>query len=178
MRHKRRLTYANVVSTLALFLAIGGVGYAAAAWTGADIVDNSLSGADLARDSVGFDELASHSVGTLHVRNGAIRTHDLHPTAAAPNANQLDGIDSTRFMRDRQKIVHLFPVPALSTRTGYAECPPGKQPVGGGVVTGGDMVIRDSYPTASPPGWSGTVRNDKPYPLTAQTHVICVTVAD
>jgi hypothetical protein len=45
---RRRLSYANVMSTLAVFLALGGSAYAVATITGADVVDNSLTGADIA----------------------------------------------------------------------------------------------------------------------------------
>ena len=47
------LTYANVVATLALFVALAGTAYAATRITGEEVVNGSLTGADIARDSVG-----------------------------------------------------------------------------------------------------------------------------
>ena len=44
---RRHLTYANATATLALFVALGGIGYAAATITGDDVVDNSLTGRDV-----------------------------------------------------------------------------------------------------------------------------------
>jgi type VI protein secretion system component Hcp len=49
---KPRLTYANVVSTACLFLALGGSAYAAAAITGKDVRNGSLTGADIKNHSL------------------------------------------------------------------------------------------------------------------------------
>jgi hypothetical protein len=47
-RARHRITYANVTSTLALFLALGGgAAYAANEWNGDNIQDESLTGADI-----------------------------------------------------------------------------------------------------------------------------------
>ena len=47
-RLRDRLTYANVMSTIAVVLAItGGTAYAMNEWTGANIVDGSLTTADV-----------------------------------------------------------------------------------------------------------------------------------
>lgn len=42
-----RLSYANVIATVALFVALGGVGYAAATINSRDVIDNSLKSVDL-----------------------------------------------------------------------------------------------------------------------------------
>jgi hypothetical protein len=47
-----RLTYANVVASLALFAALGGSSYAAISVTGAQVRDNSLSGRDVRNASL------------------------------------------------------------------------------------------------------------------------------
>src|SRR3712207_1130606 len=41
------MSYANVVASLALFVALGGTAWAAATITGAEVVDESLTGADI-----------------------------------------------------------------------------------------------------------------------------------
>jgi hypothetical protein len=43
----RRLTYANVMATVAVFLALGGSSYAVAQVTGRDVKNGSLTGADI-----------------------------------------------------------------------------------------------------------------------------------
>ena len=50
---RRRLTYANVMSTLAVFIALGGSSYAAVSITGRDVRDGSLTARDLRRNSLG-----------------------------------------------------------------------------------------------------------------------------
>jgi hypothetical protein len=44
---RRKLSFANVVSLVALFTVLGGGAYAAATITGADVVNNSLTGGDI-----------------------------------------------------------------------------------------------------------------------------------
>ncbi len=58
----RRLTYANVASTLALVLALGGVGYAATS---------------LPADSVGTRQLKTGAVTSPKVHDRTLRLHDL-----------------------------------------------------------------------------------------------------
>jgi hypothetical protein len=67
-----KLTYANVIATLALFLALGGVGYAAVmaprnSVNSASVRNGSLTGKDIARGSIGPAKLAApeaiHYVG-------------------------------------------------------------------------------------------------------------------
>jgi len=59
----RKLTYANVMSTIAVFLALGGTSYA------------------LARNSVGNRELKASSVTSGKIRNGTIAKKDIAPAA-------------------------------------------------------------------------------------------------
>jgi hypothetical protein len=49
---RRRLSPALVISLIALFLSLGGVGYAALRITGKDVVDGSLTGKDVANHSL------------------------------------------------------------------------------------------------------------------------------
>jgi hypothetical protein len=58
-----RLTYANVISTIALFVALGGTSYA------------------VARNSIGTAQLRTNAVTSAKVKNGSLRTGDLAPAA-------------------------------------------------------------------------------------------------
>ena len=44
---RSRLTYANVMATIAVFIALGGVAWAAATINGRDVIDESLTGRDI-----------------------------------------------------------------------------------------------------------------------------------
>ena len=61
-----RLTYANVASTIALVLALGGTSYAAIT---------------LPRNSVGSEQVRSRAIESRHVDNGSLRLADLGPGA-------------------------------------------------------------------------------------------------
>jgi hypothetical protein len=52
-----RMTYANVVATLALFVALGGSSYAALSITSKDVKNRSLKGGDLRKDTVTGTEI-------------------------------------------------------------------------------------------------------------------------
>jgi len=67
-KFRRHITYANVCSSLALFLALGGTSYAAF---------------KLPRDSVGARELRSGSVASSELRDGSIGARDLSAGARA-----------------------------------------------------------------------------------------------
>ena len=53
MKKPRWLSYANVVATIALFMALGGVSYAALTITGKNIKDSSVTGKDVKNKSLG-----------------------------------------------------------------------------------------------------------------------------
>jgi hypothetical protein len=79
---RRHLSYANVTATLALFVALGGTSaYAINEWTGANIVDESLTGADVQGKA---------AAGTTPAVNGSLTTHDI----AGQQANAASGTPS------------------------------------------------------------------------------------
>ena len=87
---RARLTYANIVATLALFVAVGGgAAYAIDEWTGANIRNETLTGADVRGTSnatsavngslTGADisgQQANRARGVPYV-NGSLTTHDI-----------------------------------------------------------------------------------------------------
>jgi hypothetical protein len=71
-RVRARLSYANVVATLALFVALGGSSYAALTLTGANVQNGSLTGKDIKRNSVTGRQIKESRVGTVRrARNAA-----------------------------------------------------------------------------------------------------------
>ena len=65
-RLRSRLTYANVMATLALFISLGGSSYAAL---------------KLPRNSVGATQIRAGAVRSSEVKNGSVRTADLAASA-------------------------------------------------------------------------------------------------
>jgi hypothetical protein len=72
MRILHRLTFANVVSCLALFIALGGTGYAAF-----KLPRNSVGARELRPNAVGYSELADDAVRGDNVRDGSLDLRDL-----------------------------------------------------------------------------------------------------
>jgi hypothetical protein len=78
-----RLTYANVVATLALFIALGGSAYAVSKIDGSDIRNRSLTGR----------EFRSNSIGSRVVKESSLRS-----VRRAQNAARLGGQPAARFL--------------------------------------------------------------------------------
>lgn len=72
-RLRQRLTYANVVSTLALFIALGGSSYAALSLGGEDVRDGSLTGRDIKRNSLTGRQIKEARLGTVRRARNAAR---------------------------------------------------------------------------------------------------------
>jgi hypothetical protein len=78
---RSKLTYANVMATLAVFIALGGSSYAALTITGRDVANNSLTYRDLKRNTLGGSRIKESRLGIV---------------ARARNANRLNGVTATR----------------------------------------------------------------------------------
>lgn len=79
-----RLTYANVVASLALFLALGGTGaYAVSKISGHDIQKHSLTGRQFKANSIG---------------GRVVKESSLRPVPRAQNAARLGGQPASRFL--------------------------------------------------------------------------------
>lgn len=71
-RLRRKLSYANVVATLALFIALGGSSYAALTISGENVSNGSLTGKDLKRNSLTGRQIKEKRLGTVpKARNSA-----------------------------------------------------------------------------------------------------------
>lgn len=77
-RLKIRLTYANVASTLALFVALGGTSYAVA-----KLPRNSVGSKQIRTGAVGSSELHRGAVHSVDIRNGAVRLKDIRRSTRA-----------------------------------------------------------------------------------------------
>lgn len=79
-RTRSKLTYANVMSTVAVFVALGGSSYAALTISGKDIRDRSVTGKKLKRNSVGANAVKEAALGPV------------------PRAQTLNGVTGQRFL--------------------------------------------------------------------------------
>ncbi len=104
-----KLTYANVMATIAVFIALGGASYAALkiprnsvgtkqlkrhsvgarqlkplSVSEGKLQENSVGPNSLQGNAVGSDQLAPNSVGTREAKDFSLQADDLDPTAAMP----------------------------------------------------------------------------------------------
>lgn len=76
-RLHERLTYANVVATLALFVALGGSSYAALTITGREVKNGSLTARDLKRNALGGGRIKESKLGTVRRARNAFKLNGL-----------------------------------------------------------------------------------------------------
>jgi hypothetical protein len=91
-RIRAHLTYANVMATTAVFIALGGVAYAVDTVGSADVINNSLRSADLKDDAA----VQSVDVRDDTLSNGGLAAADLKPDSVGTSEaadNSLTGND-------------------------------------------------------------------------------------
>ena len=79
-RIRNKLTYANVMATAAVFIALGGSSYAALTITGRDVKNNSLTSRDLKRNTLGGTRIKESKLGTVPRARNAARVGGLSAT--------------------------------------------------------------------------------------------------
>jgi hypothetical protein len=88
-RLRSHLTYANVISTLCLFLLLGGT---AVAVDGSLAGQNTVGSADIINGEVKADDLAPNSVGSGKIADRQVKNAELGPNAASSNTIADEGV--------------------------------------------------------------------------------------
>src|SRR4051812_44718336 len=83
-----RLTYANVIATIALLLALGGTSYAVAKLSGKNLKNHSVAGKKLKKNTLTGRQINESKLGSVPRADSA---------DSASNADELDGKDSASF---------------------------------------------------------------------------------
>lgn len=73
---RRRLSYANVVASIALFVALGGTSYAAIKITGSNVRDGSLTGRDIKNSSIAGADIKNSSIASADIKDGSLVKQD------------------------------------------------------------------------------------------------------
>jgi hypothetical protein len=76
---RRRLTYANVVSTVCLFVVLGGSAYSATQVGSAQIENNSIRSKDIRNNGVRGRDIRNGTIMSRDVRNGYLLAKDFKP---------------------------------------------------------------------------------------------------
>jgi hypothetical protein len=136
MPNKPRLTYANIVSTLALFLALGGsAAFAASKINSGDIAHNAVKSANLAPGSVHTSKIFKRAIVSGKLALGAVRSNQI--AAGAVDAERIgNGAVGSKQIGDAAVAPSNLQFPVF-----YAASPKG----GSAPVTNGP----DTYPIAN-----------------------------
>jgi hypothetical protein len=172
-RLRARVTYANVVGTLALFVALGGTSYAAVTITGKNIRDNTVTSADIKNKSL---QTVDFSPGTLIA--GPQGKQGLQGPAgpAGPAGAQGPAGPAVRLVTADGAAVPV--APGASAVVASVDCPAGMFAIGGGgFTTNGTAVLTDSFQTSTAPApgtsWIVVYRNDTATADTVSATVNC-----
>jgi hypothetical protein len=109
-----RPSFANVVSVLALFVALGGTSYAAVA-----LRSNSVSARHIRSGAVGKSEVRTGAVAKSEVRTGAVGKSEIATNGVGAAEVRLGAIDTTE-LRDAGVGLNDLSTPARSALTGTA----------------------------------------------------------
>ena len=164
---RARLTYANVIATIALFLALGGSAYAVTA----------------GKNTVTSKSIAKGAVKTADIANKAVSAKKLKPGAVPANAIAANSINADKLgpVVTRKATVDL---PANSTRSATVYCKAGEQLLGGGssaVGHGGSedastptQVNKDPEEGAPAQGWLATYTSSTTGTATIFAWAVCL----
>lgn len=174
MRHVRRprLTYANVVSTMALFVALSGGAYAAAT-----LPKNSVGTTQLRKDAVTRAKIKNNAVNGSKVADRSITGADVKESTlsivpSATHANAAGALDKVTY-KSAAGGVPAF-TPSVQTT---ATCDPGQHVVGGGVKIDdpANAFVNDTYPDG-PNAWTVRVGNSGPAAVGFTVVAICTAI--
>jgi Collagen triple helix repeat (20 copies) len=196
---RSRLTYANIMATIAVFVALGGSSYAAITITGQSVKDSSLTGKDvknrslLARDFKA-GQLPTGAAGPVGPAGG--------PGPAGPAGPKGDrgqqgpagaigpagpagpaGPQGPSGVSGWEYVTALKAIPAGTTARWSVNCSDGKRALGGGVATDigspvGHARVLETAPAGVASGWQVAVRNESSSTtLYEYVWVICAVVS-
>jgi hypothetical protein len=168
-----RLTYANVASTLALFIALGGVSYAATT-----LPANSVGTPQLQNRAVTGTKLAGEAVTGSKVKDGSLRGRDFAKGEIPAGAIGPQGAKGDPGMNGANGATNAVVRSAyLSGGTGQVSCAAGEKATGGGLTGESTLdIINASEPApnkGTPTGWRGSIRRANGSFSSGTVYVVC-----
>jgi hypothetical protein len=170
-----KLTYANVVATLALFIALGGSSYAAI-----QLGKNSVKSENIGKEQVKASDIAKNAVNSAKVKDASLVANDFKtgqlPVGATgaigprgPQGSKGDrGLQGATGLSGLEKVGAASASNSESPKLAIAKCAPGKEAISGGYdIEGGKEpsegpnglanVIADVVEPSGPGGGEGLV---------------------
>ena len=181
----RRLSYANVTASLALFVALGGTSYAALTITGNNVKNSSLTGADIKNSSLTTTDIKDSSLLAKDFKAGQLPTGPKGDTGAtgatgAPGAPGAAGTPGSPGAAGATNVVTR--TSSVSAPVGVNDfsvsCLPGERAVGGGgtgpsadpEVTLAGTFASPTTAGTTPTGWTAR------YNVTGIAHTVVTSV--
>jgi hypothetical protein len=172
-----RATYANIVSTLALFVALGGGAYAATA-----LPANSIGSAQLRRNAVVNAKIRNNAVTGAKILNNSVTGADIKESTLA-KVPLAAAADAAGLAKATYKTATATAAASSAANVATATCDSGQHVIGGGVKLDPPTigVINDSYPDQSGTAWTAHVGNgssgSSAAPLNFTVYAVCTAVA-
>lgn len=127
-RVRTKVTYANVMSTIAVFFAIGGGAvYAAGKINTGDIQRNAITAGLVKKDAIRGSEIKRNAIGSAEIKKNAIKGSDIRP-GAITDADIRGSLPIATTIRTEAFTL----VPESLEAVINLECGAGETPVGGG----------------------------------------------
>ena len=178
------LTYANVVSTLCLFVVLGGSAYAATTITGKNVKNSSLTGTDIKNSSLTTSDVKNRSLLAADFKSGQLPAGPSGAQGPQGATGQTGSAGPVSLQYLEGSSVTL-PAGAGSV-TGTVPCPDGKSVTGGGATittVGPDVIMDSSYPsdnasdadTIRDNAWSVAYNNPTASASSFRVYAICTT---
>ena len=142
---RSRVTYANVMATIAVFIALGGSSYAALRVTGKNVPKDALTGADI-KNLSGRD-----------VRNNSLTGADINESTlgVVPQATALAKVTYKNAAGAVPGDINPA-VPTVPVATGTVACDAGQKAISGGVKVDNPAAAfeEDSFPDQGGTAWT------------------------
>jgi hypothetical protein len=147
-RFRPRLTYANVISTLCLFIVLGGGAYAATA-----LPKNSVGSSQLKSGAVTPPKVASKTIKLFKGQNGATNVTAREKSGSIPvTCTGPSGSPPTTYYS------------CSGSGTVVAVCEPGERATGGSYASNWTATDSGPAPTSGTPGgWFASITVNNPY---------------
>jgi hypothetical protein len=187
MVRRIRPTYSGALSTLALFVALGGGAYAAAA-----LPARSVGPRQLRKNAVTRTAIKSNAVNGAKVANGSLTGADLKlstlgkvpAAAAADSATNATNATNAVHAGAAAALDHVTyktapgTAPATGGSAATAGCDAGQHAIGGGVQVADPVnaFVVDEYPDTANTAWTARVGNSGGADVAFTVYAICTSV--
>lgn len=168
-----RLTYANVVSTMALFLALGGGAYAAATLPKNSVGTTQLRKAAVTRAKIKNNAVDGSKVADRSITGADVKESTLTIVPSATHALGAAAIDKVTYKAVPSGVPAFTPSVQAT-----APCDTGQHVIGGGVKVNdpANAFVDDSYPDGANNAWTVRVGNAGGAPVGFTVVAICTTI--